>query len=550
MNDVMNSMDSFDDIVVGAGAAGAVIAARLSEDPERRVLLIEAGVDYPSDATLPAALLDANQPVMTGHNWHIPARVRDIGFLSTLSSAACALLSASMGDQARMLHSSMHGGIEGSMTNLSSFDYNVGKVVGGSTAINGGLVLRGTREDYDEWSQFSEGGWNWERVERAFQALEASEGNSGSVPVQDVRLEELTRIQSAFVQSCRANGFALLDPVVEVPARGVTLVRKAIRNGQRMSSARTHLLSARARPNLTILAQTHVDRLLWAGSSTTCQGVEVITAGKRRSFRCARVILSAGTLNTPAILMRSGLGPSAVLDNARVPIRLALPGVGSNLADHAVVGLWAVPKAGASQLGEVTHQTFLRHDSAARSDLHLYMLGGINTNSFPMLRKALGSELGIALAPCIMKPQSRGRCRILSSDPMAPPDVVVNCLADPEDARLIKEGVRLAWRILQDPALRQHVDRVLTWNNSLVNRDSSLESAIATFVRPGWHAVGTARMGLAQDPDAVVDAHGKVHGIEQLWIVDASIMPTVPSVPTALSCMMLAEELAAELRTH
>ncbi|RZI42237.1 hypothetical protein EGT07_13535 [Herbaspirillum sp. HC18] len=550
MSEAKDLPDYFDDIVVGAGAAGAVIAARLSEDAGRRVLLIEAGPDFPPDQ-LPEELLNPNEPVTTGYHWKIPVRIRETSVLGAIAATGATLLGTRGMDQMRMVRSSIQGGINSAVSSMASFNYNVGKIVGGSTAINGALAIRGTPDDYDEWAPFSDRHWNRSRVESAFQALEAVEGEAsasdGRVPIHQEGLQNLTPIQAAFFRACNAAGFPVLEPDAPRPARGISLVRKAMKAGQRMSSARTHLAGARARPNLTILASAHVDRLLWAGE-TICQGVEAIANGRRCSILAARVVLSAGVLNTPAILMRSGVGPPDVLKRAHVPVRIALAGVGANLSDHAAVGLWAVPKAGISSTNEPTHQAFLRLEGANRNDLHLYMLGGVRTDIFPMLRSALGSPIGIALAPCVMKPRSRGACRILSADPMAPPDVTINCLVDPEDMRVMKEGVRHAWEILQMPSLNRCIERVLTWNPGMIGRDSTLECAIATFVRPGWHAVGTARMGLERDPLAVVNAEGRVHGVSNLWIADASIMPTIPSAPTGLTCMMLGEEIAHALR--
>ncbi len=503
-----------DEIIVGAGSTGAVLAARLSEDPERRVLLLEAGPDYPSLEALPRDLLDGSWISIVDHDWGYQAEAVP----------------------GREIH------------------FPRGRVTGGSSAVNAAIAIRGVPADYDEWAALGNAGWSWAEVLPYFKRLEADQdappddplhGHAGPIPVRRWRDDELKPLQRAFREACLALGFAPVRDHNDPEATGVGPWPMNVRDGVRVSTALAYLLPARGRPNLTILAGAHVARVLFEG--TRAVGVEFVRKGAVERTYAARVTLSAGAIATPAILLRSGVGPAAEVAAHGIAPVLDLPGVGRNLIDHPHSGVLAVPKPGVAELTHPTVQMGVRYTapgSAELNDMQLYMIGQADLTQLPTIQAMVGSPIGVMVLAVLQRPRSRGRVTLRDADPKAPPRIELGYLSDPEDMRRMVEGVRLAWRVARSPQVAALTERIAILQEIMLSSTPMLQGYINQTVNTLFHPVGTARMGPAADLLAVVDARGDVHGLAGLSVADASIMPTIPRANTNLTCIMLGEWIA------
>lgn len=515
----MSGPDIFDDIIVGAGSAGIPIAARLSADPARRVALIEAGPDYPTAAETPGDLLDGNEMSLVDHDWRFTA----------------------------------------DMLPTRPTRYFQGKVTGGSSAVGNTIAIRGIPEDFDEWAAAGNPEWAWSKVLPHFVAMEHDldyggefHGRSGPTPIRRWRPEELTPVQQSFLDGCQSHGFPYVADHNDPRTTGVGPAPSNRRDGRtRVSTASAYLPpEVRARPNLTIMAGAVVNRVLL--DDGVARGVEVVTGASTQELHARRVVLSAGAVNSPAILLRSGVGPRDELGRHGIDVRLHLPGVGAGLHDQIRTGVFMVPKPGAENYGASVGQIVVRAaaDSTARSnDMYYAMVNHFNlAHQFPHLREAAGADRVYVVLVVARQPNSRGSVRLASPDPMAAPRIDLNALAVDQDRRLLADGLRVGWELAQSPKIRDLADRIVLLDDATMASADAVDDYITATVDPAYNPAGTARMGPATDPGTVVDQYCAVHGTTGLFVADASVMPTMPRANINLSVIMIGERVAQMLR--
>ena len=506
----------YDDIIVGAGSSGAVLAARLSEDPARRVLLLEAGPDYPTVEATPADLRDSTWISVVQHDWGFKADA-----------------------------------IKG-----REIEFPRGKVTGGSSAVNATIALRGVPADYDGWASLGNTEWAWAKVLPYFLKLEDDQdeggplhGRGGPIPVRRWKSAELLPLQHAYLEAGQALGFAAVTDHNHPEATGIGPWPMNQRDGMRVSTAIAYLLPARQRPNLTIRPRCLVSRVVLEG--TRAVGVELESEGMVEVVRGRRITLSAGVIASPAILLRSGIGPRADLEALGIAPAIDLPGVGANLIDHPLASVALVPRLGVCHKTQPVVQVGNRYTtpgSAEWNDMQLFMISQADLTEIPAALALVGAPMVFAVAAALQRPHSRGRVSLISPNPQVQPRIELNYLEHPEDMRRMIEGLRLAWRVAQWPAIAEHAERVAILTEEMVSSDEFLQGYLQMAVSTVYHPVGTARMGPDGDGGAVVDQRGRLRGVDGLAVVDASIMPNIPRANTNLTCIMIAERVADWMR--
>ncbi|MBE8520937.1 GMC family oxidoreductase [Amycolatopsis sp. H6(2020)] len=531
----MTGTPEWDHVVVGAGSAGAVIAGRLATRG-RRVLLLEAGADQPVSRDVPNPLRDGTRLILEGFNWDYRANLR--GRVRDLVGAGAGRPAA---PRARAL--------------WGRFPYRLGKVVGGSSSVNGAVAMRALPRDFDDWVALGNPDWSWERVLPYFKKIErdvdfpgGDHGTSGPIPVRRPRRDQLHELDAAFWDECVRMGLAELPDLNCGVASGVGAVPANTVGTERVDTAAGYLGPVRALANLEIRTGCQVTRLLLDGRRVT--GVELLSGDRLSVVTAEDVILSAGAIGSPTILLRSGIGPAESCAAIGVTTVADLPGVGKNLADHPSVVIWARPEDGLCRPGVPWRQVAARMASGLDdqdADLQVWLLNNVESSTIPGFADRLDWPMVVGISVMVLRPAARGRVFLPGADPHCPPVIELAFGSVEDDVERLALGVRKAWRILRSDRFAARLTGIQLWNDAMVTDDTVLRGAVRNVMSPGWHAVGSARMGPAGDPMSVVDQQCRVRGIGNLRVVDASVFPTMPSAPTNLTTIMLAEKIVSEM---
>ena len=526
----------FDYIVVGAGTAGCVLANRLSAEPSRRVLLLEAGG---SD----------------NYHWiHVP-----VGYLYTMGNPRTDWCFKTESDP----------GLNGRTLN-----YPRGKVLGGCSAINGMIYMRGQAADYDHWRQLGNAGWAWDDVLPLFKRSEDHwlggdefHGAGGEWRIEAPRVS--WEILDAFRDAAEQCGIPKSDDFNRGDNEGCSYFHVTQRRGVRWTTAKAFLRPARGRPNLAVVTGAQAETLLFDGRR--CTGVAFRRAGRPETATArAQVVLAAGAIGSPHLLQLSGVGPGDVLQRLGIPVQHELPGVGGNLQDHlqlrlvfkvqgtvtlnqragsllgkaAMAAEYALFRTGPLTMAPSQLGAFTRSDPSFATPNLEYHVQPLSLDRF---NEPLHPFPAFTASVCNLRPTSRGEVRPTSAEPGGVPSIRPNYLSTDEDRRVAADAIRLTRRIAAAPALRRFLPEEYRPGAALQSEEELVRAAgdIGTTI---FHPVGTCKMGPESDRLAVVDERLKLRGLGGLRIADASIMPAITSGNTNAPVIMIAEKAALLIR--
>ena len=436
--------------------------------------------------------------------------------------------------------------------------YPRGRVIGGSSAVNAAIALRGVPADYDEWAALGNDAWSWATVLPYFRRLEddpegAAElhGRGGPIAIRRWRRDELIPTQRAFFEVCRRLGFPEVADHNHPEASGVGPFPQNRRDRLR-TLHRDRLLAARpSAPQPHHPAQ--LPRPPGPLRRPRGRRIEVESGGERERVYGRRITLAAGAIGSPAILMRSGVGPRRRCSTSASTRSWICPASARASCDHPVTRLLLVPRPGSCDPETPLAQVVLRYTAPGSdefNDMQLVMFSHVDVAAIGGKRAVatVGTPLAIGLPVALERPRARGRLSLASTDPSVPPVIELNFAADPEDLRRLVEGVRLAWQVAHEPEIARHVDHVALLTEETMSSDAALATYVRATVTTQFHPCGTARMGPADDPMAVVDQHCRLRGVQNLRVVDASVMPTIPRANINLTCIMIGEHVSDWMR--
>ena len=527
------TIEAADYVIAGGGSAGCVIASRLSEDPCNRVVLLEAG--GPGN-----------------------------GLFATMPSGSYKLLGKPHADWMYMTEP------DPSLNGRRAM-WNAGRMLGGGSAINGMMYIRGSRADYDSWEKdLGCEGWGWNAVQTYFKKSEGFDGapsqsHSTDGPLGVALPRKIHPLSRAFVEACGEAGLRKVEDYCAGDIDGAFLAYVTQRDGKRSSTARAFLEEAKKRPNLTVITGAMVDRVLIENGRAT--GVQFVKDGQTQIIEARReVVVSASSMQSPAILLRSGIGPAAELQALGIEVKVDAPDVGKNLQEHASVQTTVVvdmptintrmgtlgivkgvlqyflQKRGIMTVTPVESMAFLRSKpDLALPDIKL-QFGPMAMD--PATRKP-HAKPGIVVYANVSKPKSRGEIRLRSTNPLDTPVIDHRLLGAPEDVTALISGLKEVDRILHSPSFAKHMKGRIS-PPELPKDDAAWEDRIRNTAGIGYHPVGTCRMG--GDAASVVDPRLRVRGVSGLRVADGSIMPIMPSANTNAPAIMVGEKAADMIR--
>jgi choline dehydrogenase len=502
----------YDVIVVGAGAAGAPLAARLSDDPARSVLLLEAGPDFTSTSAFPADLLDAG--LLAGA---VPGHPQNWGFSANLTRGRTKTLAR-------------------------------GRVLGGSTTLNGTYYIRGRRADFDRWAGLGLTEWSYDKVLPFFRAQENDldygetpvHGGSGPLPVWRA-LTGLHPVTQAFSDACTELGFdAEPDKNAEGPPGCGPLPVNAV-GGLRVNTGIAFVNPCRGRPNLTVAGDAFVRRVLFRG--TRACAVAVDRRGRTETVRAGEIVLACGAIKSPHLLALSGIGPGRELSAAGIDVIADLPGVGKNFSDHPDFALrWAPARDLSQPWPGSPFESVLNFRSSGSDECG-------DLQIMPVLKPvgpaaAAAGPAVLALSVALQRCAARGAITTVSSDPRVPPRIDHHYLEHQSDVSRLRQAARAAVEILRTRPFRGQVSRLAELDVRTVRDDGQLDAWVRAHLSTAIHTAGSCAMGTDPGSGAVVDQFGRVYGVTGLRVADTSIMPRVPCRGPAATAIMIGSRMA------
>ncbi|HEY2301305.1 MAG TPA: GMC family oxidoreductase N-terminal domain-containing protein [Acidimicrobiales bacterium] len=503
---------NFDDIIIGGGSAGLTLAARLSEEPSRRILVIEAGGDF-------TAATEADHL----HGINFALTQRDWGLNATVAPG-------------RVLQ------------------YSQGKAAGGGSAVNGGLFIRAVPDDFDGWAAAGNDQWAWSKMLPALRRLEHDQqfggelhGQDGPMPVDRWAKDDLVSLQRAFLDACTGAGFEWTDDHNDPSSTGIGPFPMNRKGDLRVSTAMAYLAPARDRGNLTVWTECRAVKVAIEGGRAV--GVIVERDGQTETVAATRVVISAGAVQTPALLWRSGIGPAPELADLGIACVVDNPAVGANLMEHPGTFLFVVPQDDVCDPEGPQYQIGVRYTaprSAAFNDMLLSIMNFWDLSASPDFQKLLGVPMVFAVTCGVHQPRSRGRVSLTSADHRAAPAIDLNLLSDPADLAQLVDALRLCHQVATSAAMAPMMRSIALLDEAAIDDDEALAAYIRATVAPWYHVSGTCKMGPGISDGAVVGQNLAVHGVDGLRVVDASVFPMIPRAPTNLTTIAVAER-AAEL---